>query len=73
MSTATGMIGSIEEIFHEAKANELIMLALATDIPMATSPVIEKSIRKHKSRFATSMVLNGKKAINIPTRRGNKA
>ena len=46
---------------------------LATDKPMATSEVIEKSMRKQRPLLVKSMALKGKNPIKIPETRGNIA
>jgi hypothetical protein len=71
--TVTGMAGKIEESRQEALANEANTLVLATDKPMPTSAVMEKSIMKHRKRFATSIALKGKNIITDPITRGNVA
>jgi hypothetical protein len=73
VSTVTGIAGKIVEILNGVGTREVNIFVLATDKPIATSEVMEKSMSKHKSLLAVSMTLKGKNAITIPAATGNKA
>ena len=71
--TVTGIAGKIEERRQEALPSEANKLGLETEKPMPTRAVIEKSMMKHRKRFAASIALKGKNIMSGAMTRGNAA